>query len=120
VINTRFDNGIATQIPLVLVNNGNPSSEEINAGAMQDYQRGLLVWTKTYGKGTVQSWNPLQGDNGAVQIAVVRWRRLIDKNGLLPDYVIELTKDDIKASRDLHKELAIMLLENIYHFNIVQ
>jgi C-terminal processing protease CtpA/Prc len=107
VINTRFNNGTA-------------SSEEIKLGAMQDYQRGFLAWTKTYGKGTVQSWNPLQGDNGAVQIAVVRWRRLIDKNGLLPDYVIELTKDDIKTCRDFKKEKAAMLLENIYHFNIVQ
>jgi carboxyl-terminal processing protease len=97
---------------------------EITTRAKQDYQRSLLVGTKIYGKGTVQSWNPLQGDNGVVRITVARWLipkgRLIDKNGLLPDYVIELTEDDIKANRDLQKEKAVMLLENIYHSNIVQ
>jgi carboxyl-terminal processing protease len=117
-------NGIASQIPLVvLVNNGTASAAEITAGAIQDYQRGLLVGTNTYGKGTVQSWIPLQGDNGAVRITVARWLtpkgRLIDKNGLIPDYVIELTEDDIKTNRDLQKEKAIMLLENIYHSTLV-
>jgi len=108
-------NGIALQIPLVvLVNKGTASAAEITAGAIQDYHRGLLVGSTTYGKGTVQSWIPLQGDNGAVRITIARWLtpkgRTIDKNGLTPDYIVELTEDDIKANRDVQKEKAIELL----------
>jgi C-terminal processing protease CtpA/Prc len=80
-------------------------------------------WDKTYGKGTVQNWNPLQGNNGAIRITVARSLtpkvRLIDENGLLPEYEIELNEDDIKVNRDFQKEKAVMLFENIYHSNLV-
>ena len=96
---------------------------EFATRAKQDYQRDLLVGIKIYGKGTVKSWNPLQGNNGTVQITVPRRftpkARLIDENGLLPDYEIELNEDDIKVNRDLQKEKAITLFENIYHSNLV-
>lgn len=108
-------NGIALQIPLVvLVNKSTASAAEITAGAIQDYQRGLLVGTATYGKGTVQSWIPLQDDNGAVRITVARWLtskgRTIDKNGVTPDFIVELSEDDIKTNRDVQKEKAIELI----------
>ena len=108
-------NGIALQIPLVvLVNKGTASAAEITAGAVQDYQRGLLVGTTTYGKGTIQSWIPLQDDNGAIRITVARWLtpkgRTVDKNGLTPDYIVELSEDDIKTNLDIQKEKAIELI----------
>ena len=98
-------NGLATDIPLViLVNEGTASASEITAGAIQDYQRGRLVGTKTYGKGSVQNWSPLENDQGAVRVTVARWltpdERQINEIGLTPDVVVEYTEEDFNAGRD--------------------
>lgn len=107
--------GIATEIPLVvLVNGGSASASEIAAGAIQDYERGLIVGTTTYGKGSVQNWIPLNNDQGAVKVTIARWLtpkgRLIHEVGLTPDYVVELTDEDIEAGVDPQLEKAIELL----------
>jgi C-terminal processing protease CtpA/Prc len=54
------------------VNNGTVASAKITAGAIHDYQKQILVETKPYVKGTIQSWIAHQGENGAVQIMVAR------------------------------------------------
>lgn len=87
--------GIATEIPLVvLVNEGTASASEIVAGAIQDYGRGKLVGTTTFGKGSVQTWVPLSNQEGAVRVTVARWltpnERQIHQVGLQPDLVVEL------------------------------
>jgi carboxyl-terminal processing protease len=107
--------GIATEIPLVvLVNGGSASASEIAAGAIQDYNRGLIVGTKTYGKGSVQNWIPLNNDQGAVKVTIARWLtpkgRLIHEVGLTPDHVVELTDADIEAGVDPQLQKAIELL----------
>jgi len=107
--------GIATEIPLVvLVNGGSASASEIAAGAIQDYERGLIVGTTTYGKGSVQNWIPLDGDQGAVKVTIARWLtpkgRQIHEVGLTPDYVVELTEEDYEAGLDPQLEKAIELL----------
>ncbi|HEY9076470.1 MAG TPA: S41 family peptidase [Anaerolineaceae bacterium] len=107
--------GLATNIPLVvLVNEGTASASEITAGAIQDYGRGQLVGTTTYGKGSVQNWVPLTNDQGAVRVTIARWltpkERQIHKVGLKPDVVVELTEEDIKAERDPQLDKAIELL----------
>jgi carboxyl-terminal processing protease len=107
--------GIATEIPLVvLVNGGSASASEIAAGAIQDYDRGLIVGTKTYGKGSVQNWIPLNNDQGAVKVTIARWLtpkgRLIHEVGLTPDHVVELTDADIEAGVDPQLQKAIELL----------
>ncbi len=108
-------NGIATEIPLVvLVNEGTASASEITAGAIQDYQRGTLVGTTTFGKGSVQIWQPLGTDDGAVRITVARWltpkERQINGIGLTPDIEVPITDEDIAAKRDPQLEKAIELL----------
>ncbi|MHC1740820.1 MAG: S41 family peptidase [Anaerolineaceae bacterium] len=93
--------GLATDIPLVvLVNSGTASAAEITAGAIQDYGRGVLVGTVTYGKGSVQNWIPLQNDQGAVRVTIARWltphKRQINGVGLTPNYLVEYTDQQIK------------------------
>lgn len=107
--------GLATDIPMVvLVNEGSASASEIVAGALQDYGRATLVGVKSYGKGSVQNWIPLDGEQGAVRITVAKWltpkERTIHKIGLTPDVVIELTKEDRDAKRDPQLDKALELL----------
>lgn len=109
--------GLATKIPLVvLVNEGTASASEITAGAIQDYGRGVLVGTTTYGKGSVQNWITLDNDQGAVRITVAHWltpkQRQINGVGLTPDYVVELTEEDIANKNDAQLKKAIEILLN--------
>jgi carboxyl-terminal processing protease len=109
--------GKATDIELVvLVNEGSASGSEIVAGVIQDYNRGILVGTTTFGKGSVQSWVPLVDEQGAVRVTIARWLtpngRTIHGLGIEPDYTIEITKEDIEAERDPQLEKAIELLTN--------
>lgn len=107
--------GLATEIPLVvLVNEGTASASEITAGAIQDYDRGTLVGTTTFGKGSVQTWVPLNNNQGAVRVTSSRWLtpkgRQINGVGLEPDIVVELTEEDVEAERDPQLDKAIELL----------
>ena len=109
--------GKALDVPVVvLVNEGTASASEITAGAIQDYERGSLVGTTTFGKGLVQNWVPLKNNNGAVSITTAHWltpkERQIHKLGLTPDVVVEITDEDIKADKDPQLERAIDLLLN--------
>lgn len=107
--------GLATDIPMVvLVNEGTASASEIVSGAIQDDGRGQLVGVTTYGKGSVQIWTPLKNDQGAVRITIAKWftpkDRTIDKTGLTPDIVVEMTKEDYAAGRDPQLDAAIKAL----------
>lgn len=109
--------GLATQIPLVvLVNEGTASASEIVAGAIRDHGRGKLVGVTTYGKGSVQNWIPLSGDQGAVRITIARWLTpngySIHEKGLEPDIVVEMTEEDYSNKRDPQLDRAIELLLN--------
>ena len=103
---------IADKIPLViLVNGGSASASEITAGALQDYGRAILVGSQTFGKGYIQNWIPLTGDNGAVRITIARWLtpngRQIQDFGLTPDVVIETEEPFSLAESDPQLEKAI-------------
>lgn len=111
-------NGLATEIPLiVLINEGTASASEIAAGAIQDYERGILVGKTSYGKGSVQNWLTLQNNQGAIRVTIARWltpnERQINELGLTPDIEVEITEEDIAAERDAQLEKAIeILLDN--------
>lgn len=110
-------NGLATDIPLVvLINEGSASASEITAGAIQDRKRGILVGTKSFGKGTVQKWTPLDDEQGAVKITIARWltpnEQVINGTGLTPDIEVPLTEEDLLAKRDPQLEKAVELLLN--------
>jgi carboxyl-terminal processing protease len=107
--------GLATDVPLVvLIDKGSASASEIVAGAVQDLARGTLVGETTYGKGSVQNWHRLLGDNGAVRVTIARWYtpngRSIHKLGITPDVTIPLTEDDRTGGRDPQLDEAVRLL----------
>lgn len=113
--------GLATDknIPMVvLINEGSASASEIVAGALQDLGRAKLVGVTSYGKGSVQNWIPLSGDNGAVRITIAKWltpnENTIHEIGLTPDVTVEITAEDIDAKRDPQLDKAVeVLLEEI-------
>lgn len=73
---------------IVLVNGGSASASEIVAGAMQDHGRGIIMGTKTFGKGSVQTIQDLPG-GGAVKLTTARYYtpngRSIQAQGIEPD-----------------------------------
>ncbi|MCJ7535864.1 MAG: S41 family peptidase [Anaerolineales bacterium] len=107
--------GLATDIPLVvLINDGSASASEIVAGAIQDYERGTLVGTVSFGKGSVQNWIPLVDEQGMVRVTIARWLtpngRTIHELGVVPDIEIEFTEEDFLKEIDPQLDKAIELL----------
>jgi carboxyl-terminal processing protease len=77
---------------VVLINGGSASASEIVAGALQDHRRAIVVGTKSFGKGSVQTIIPLKGD-GAMRLTTARYYtpsgRSIQALGVAPDIVVE-------------------------------
>lgn len=77
---------------VVLINGGSASASEIVAGALQDHRRAIVVGTKSFGKGSVQTVMPLRG-NGAMRLTTSRYYtpsgRSIQNLGVSPDIVVE-------------------------------
>ena len=103
---------------VILVDGGTASGSEIVAGALQDVGAGVVLGKKTFGKGSVQSFEALS-DGSALKLTIANWftpkDRAIDKLGIMPDVVMEgdMFKEDKKAPkgfRDLGVEKAMEIL----------
>ena len=96
---------LADGLPVaVLINGGSASASEIVAGALQDHQRALIIGTKSFGKGSVQSIIPLQG-HGAIRLTTARYYTpsgtSIQAKGINPDVVVEQVK--VEQPRNKHR-----------------
>ncbi len=116
---TKTSDANCTDIPTVLLVNGNTASaSEIFAGAIQDYDWGKVVGTRTYGKGVVQIVIPIESTGGGIKITSSQYftpkGRSIDGNGVYPDEYVELSfdaKEDTQLSEGL-KSLASLIAAN--------
>ncbi|MFW6264377.1 MAG: carboxyl-terminal processing protease CtpC [Cyanobacteriota bacterium] len=96
----QANNRALTNKPLVvLVDNGSASASEILSGALQDNERAVLVGTKTFGKGLVQSVRGL-GDGSGLAVTIAKYLtpsgRDINKEGIVPDILVELSEEQQK------------------------
>jgi carboxyl-terminal processing protease len=96
--------GVFKDTPIVvLINQGSASASEILAGALRDNRNVKLVGVKSFGKGSVQELEQLK-DNSQIKITIAHWLtpngHLIDKNGLEPDYKVEISDQDAKDGKD--------------------
>ncbi|MDO8507431.1 MAG: S41 family peptidase [bacterium] len=99
---------------VVLINKGSASASEIVAGAIHDNGRGQLVGEKSFGKGSVQELENLP-DGSELKITVAHWYTPkninINKAGITPDVVVELTDADFNANRDPQMDKALEILK---------
>ena len=86
-------NDLINGLPLVvLINQGSASASEIVAGALQDHKRAIIMGTKSFGKGSVQTIIP-SGENVAIKLTTARYYtplgRSIQQTGIDPDILVE-------------------------------
>ena len=84
---------------VVMINGGSASSSEIVAGALQDHRRAVLLGTRSFGKGSVQTVMPLPG-NGAMRLTTARYYtpsgRSIQGLGIQPDVPVAATRTEVQ------------------------
>lgn len=99
---------------VVLINENSASASEITAWALKDYNKAILVWKKSYWKGSVQKPFDLS-DGSMLKLTIAKWFTPndvnIDKEGILPDIEIDFVKEDFEKAYDRQLEEAKKVLK---------
>ena len=97
---------------VVLINGGSASASEIVAGALQDHHRAIIVGTKSFGKGSVQTIIPLSSDGAAMRLTTARYYtpsgRSIQSLGVSPDILV---KQRVRSNEDPEKDQNLQRFE---------
>ena len=114
---SRANRGVVTTKPVVvLINKGSASASEIFSGAMKDNHRAVIIGEQSFGKGLVQEINKLPYEAG-INITIQKYLTPngtdINKKGITPDIVVELSEEDIKNKKDVQLLKAIDVINQM-------
>ncbi len=112
----RATRGVVTKKPVVvLINKGSASASEILSGALKDNGRAVIIGEQSFGKGLVQEINRLPQEAG-INITIQKYLTPngtdINKKGITPDVVVELTEQNVKDKNDVQMKKAIEVLRS--------
>jgi len=98
---------LANGLPMVvIINSGSASASEIVAGALQDHHRAIVLGTRSFGKGSVQTIIPL-GSSGAIRLTTARYYtpagRSIQALGIDPDIRVETARIEVVDEGERHE-----------------
>ncbi len=113
-----YSDGDKISVPLVvLINENSASAAEIVAGAVKDHKAGILVGTKTFGKGSVQEIQPFENKTG-MKLTIAKYYmpsgRCIDGIGIEPDIEVELDKETSIFNVPREKDLQLLKALEIF------